>query len=154
MDESVADLTDRLRHEGRWEEASKFKHTARTDFRQRGMSRKEAAEAAWEAYSPLPETDVITCSDVQGLTDISEDWPTLPDIGAQTAEFAWVHAQRLRIVRERGRRMIVDLSRASQPAPSFARCRGSSYAFAITRSGLTGRPLDEGAPRRSRDDSS
>jgi hypothetical protein len=57
MNESKIELTERLRREGRWAEASKFKDTALADFRAKGMKREEAAEAAWaamaEAYPPL-----------------------------------------------------------------------------------------------------
>ena len=63
MTESKIDLTDRLRREGRWAEASKFKDTARADFRAKGMKRDEAAEAAWAAmaaaYPPLPAPEPV-----------------------------------------------------------------------------------------------
>jgi hypothetical protein len=56
--ESKIELTERLRREGRWAEASRLKDTALADFRAKGMKRDEAANAAWaamaEAYPPLP----------------------------------------------------------------------------------------------------
>ena len=58
MNESKIELTERLRAEGRWIEASNFKETARADLRTKGMGRQEAVEASWEAmaeaYPPLP----------------------------------------------------------------------------------------------------
>jgi hypothetical protein len=41
-------MTDRLRREGRWEEASIFRDQKRREFRAAGMKRSEAREAAWE----------------------------------------------------------------------------------------------------------
>jgi hypothetical protein len=59
--ESKIELTERLRREGRWEEALKFKDTALRDFRSKGMKRSEASDAAWEAmataYPPLDTGD-------------------------------------------------------------------------------------------------
>ena len=46
MNESKIALTDRLRREGRWAEASKFKDAALADFRAKGMKRDEAGAAA------------------------------------------------------------------------------------------------------------
>ena len=61
MIESRIELTERLRHEGRWNEAAKFKDVAMKDFRSKGMKRGEASEAAWaamaEAYPPLSAAD-------------------------------------------------------------------------------------------------
>jgi len=58
MTESKIELTERLRREGRWSEASKFKDVALKDLRSKGMTKAEAAEAAWDAmakaYPPLP----------------------------------------------------------------------------------------------------
>ena len=72
MNESKVELMDRLRREGRWAEASKFKDTALADFRAKGMKRDEAGAAAWEAmekaYPPSPEEEaVVSNSRVQGL---------------------------------------------------------------------------------------
>ncbi|MCX7429147.1 MAG: hypothetical protein NTW96_26415 [Planctomycetia bacterium] len=49
MTESKIALTERLRREGRWEEASRFKDTR--DFRAKGLKRSEAGPAAWEAMA-------------------------------------------------------------------------------------------------------
>jgi hypothetical protein len=56
--ESKIELTERLRREGRWEEASRFKDEAVKDLRSKGIRRAEANEQAWEAmaekFPPLP----------------------------------------------------------------------------------------------------
>jgi len=58
MTESKIELTERLRREGRWEEASRFKDVALKDRRSNGMTKAEAGEEAWaamaKAYPPLP----------------------------------------------------------------------------------------------------
>jgi len=46
MDESKIELTERLRREARWAEASKFKDAALADFRAKGMKRDEAAQVS------------------------------------------------------------------------------------------------------------
>jgi hypothetical protein len=128
MDESKIELTERLRREGRWEEASRFRETARADFRAKGMGRKEAAEAAWaataEAYQPLPVAEATTDTDsgrVQGLGDIPASWGELPANASLQAELAWVQSNRLRVVEERPSRATrVHLDKARSPAPSWA----------------------------------
>jgi len=61
MTESKIELSERLRRENRWDEASRFKDTAVKDFKSQGMKRTEATEAAWEAmaeaFPPLAVTD-------------------------------------------------------------------------------------------------
>jgi hypothetical protein len=47
MEESKIELTDRLRREGRWAEASARKEAIRTQLRAEGMSRAEANPEAW-----------------------------------------------------------------------------------------------------------
>lgn len=63
MNESKIDLTERLREEGRWPEASKFKDQVIRELRAKGLKRDEAAEAAWaamaEAYPPLPAPEPV-----------------------------------------------------------------------------------------------
>jgi hypothetical protein len=58
MNESKIELTERLRQEGRWGEASRFKDEVLRECRAKGMKKAEAAEAAWEAtadaFPPLP----------------------------------------------------------------------------------------------------
>jgi len=58
---------------------------------------------------------------LQGLGDIPDGWPDLPDNASLAAEIGWVQAQRLRIVEERSSgATIVHLDRARSPAPSWA----------------------------------
>jgi hypothetical protein len=126
MNESKIELTERLRAEGRWTEASNFRETARADFRTKGMGRQEAVEAAWEAmaeaYPALPEATAEPASvRVQGLGDIPPSWPELPDNASLQAELAWVQSNRLRVVEERPSGATrVHLDRARSPAPSWA----------------------------------
>jgi hypothetical protein len=62
MTESKIELTERLRREGRWAEASKFKDTALKEFRSKGMKRAEAAEEAWQAMAnAFPPQPVAEC---------------------------------------------------------------------------------------------
>jgi len=124
MDESKIELTERLRREARWAEASKFKDAALADFRAKGMKRDEAGVAAWEAmakaYPPeaTPDTD-SGC--VQGLGDIPDDWPQLPPNASLASEIQWVQSSRLDVVEEVSDRLTrVHLERADQPAPSKA----------------------------------
>ena len=131
MDESKIELTERLRRDNRWDEAAKFKETARADFRAKGMKRAEAAEAAWEAmaeaYPPRPVAEATAepvSNDggrVRGLGDIPAAWGTLPANASLAAEIGWVQANRLYVVEERSSNStIVHLDRAHEPAPSRA----------------------------------
>ena len=60
MGESKIALTERLRREGRWAEASKLKDEAIKEAKKAGMKSDEAKDAGWEAmekaYPPLPST--------------------------------------------------------------------------------------------------
>jgi hypothetical protein len=49
MTESRIEATDRLRREGRWAAASKFRDDKRREFRAAGQKRAAANDAAWEA---------------------------------------------------------------------------------------------------------
>ncbi|HBO43784.1 MAG TPA: hypothetical protein DD670_07600 [Planctomycetaceae bacterium] len=59
MDESKIDLTERLRREGRWSEASKAKDETISRLRKEGMKRVDASDEAWrriaEQFPPLPK---------------------------------------------------------------------------------------------------
>jgi hypothetical protein len=63
MQGSKIDLTQRLRKEDRWEEASKFKDEQIAMLRAEGKNRKEARQAAWEAmeqrFPPLEVEPVV-----------------------------------------------------------------------------------------------
>ncbi len=128
MIESKIALTERLRREGNWSEASKFKDGALRDFRAKGMKRDEASDAAWEAMEQaFPPTDAVASTTdiraeepidtrVQGLSEIPAGWPPLPANASLQAEISWVTANRLRVRDGTG----VDLSRALSPAPSYS----------------------------------
>jgi len=62
MKESRIELTERLRREGRWQEASRFKDEMVRNQRAEGMKRREAGEQAWqkmaEAYPPMSPEEV------------------------------------------------------------------------------------------------
>ncbi len=64
MTESKIELSERLRRENRWDEASRFKDTAVKDFKSQGMKRTEATEAAWEAmaeaFPPLEPPEALS----------------------------------------------------------------------------------------------
>ena len=84
MTESKIELTERLRREGRWAEASKFKDTALKEFRGKGMKKAPAAEEAWEAmakaYPPMPPTapapstprEIAAASDAGDIENLAE----------------------------------------------------------------------------------
>lgn len=133
MNESKIELTERLRREGRWAEASKFKDTVLADYRQKGFKRDDASKAAWEAmeqaFPPKVSGEATvntigedaTDTQVQGLSDIPADWPQLPGNASLQAEIGWCQANRLRVVEERASGVvIVHLDRARTPAPSWA----------------------------------
>ena len=133
MNESKIVLTERLRREGRWGKASKFKDEALKELRSKGMKRDEASEAAWEAmeqaYPPTTmavatvdqvATKVEAVTRVQGLSDLPASWPELPDNASLQAELSWVQSNRLRIVEETSGITKVHLARARTPAPSWA----------------------------------
>ncbi len=130
MDESKIELTERLRAEGRWVEASNFKETVRADLRAKGMGRQEAVEASWEAmaeaYPPLPVMEATAepasiSGRVHGLGDIPASWGTLPANASLQSELNWVQANRLVVVEERPSGATrVHLDRARSPAPSQA----------------------------------
>ena len=56
--ESRIETTDRLRRQGKWEEASRFKDQAKQRHRDAGKSRQESNRLAWEAvqekFPPVP----------------------------------------------------------------------------------------------------
>jgi len=59
-------------------------------------------------------------SQVIGLGDLPESWPTLPGNAPLAIEIQWVQANRLQCVTEVGDRSVVDLAKALTPAPSYA----------------------------------
>jgi hypothetical protein len=72
-----------------------------------------------EPPKPVPEViaaPVQADGSVSGLDDIPDSWGELPDNASLQVEIAWVSANRLRVRSGSG----VDLSRAKNPAPSYA----------------------------------
>lgn len=61
-----------------------------------------------------------TISPVTGLNRIPESWLPLPGNASLQAEIAWVQANRLLVVDERGDKTYVFLEKARNPAPSYA----------------------------------
>ncbi|QDT50432.1 hypothetical protein Pan258_44910 [Symmachiella dynata] len=126
MEESKIDLTERLRRENRWAEASQFKDELVRTFRSEGMKRAEAGEEAWrrmaEKYPPLPVAEAENIiARVQGVGKIPPAWPELPANASLNTELAWVQSNRLRVVEERTTGATrVHLDRARSPAPSWA----------------------------------
>ena len=61
MSESKIDATHRLHESGQWHEASVFRDAERKRFREQGMTRAEAGDAAWESMIkkyPTPENEM------------------------------------------------------------------------------------------------
>ena len=144
MEESKIVATERLRREGRWEEASKLKDAALREFKAKGMKRAEASEAAWnamlEAFPPLVPADTPTepppgaasesthraggarcVSDgASGSPPIPDNWGEIPDSANFEAEVEWVHQNRVLVVEERpGGSARLHWNRARNPAPSY-----------------------------------
>ena len=126
-------VTKRLQRDGRWAEVEPIRNRLIKECRQQGMSKPDAQ--AWtyseldRLYPPL-ESERTAGSDyhlgsaeggnVTGLSDIPASWGELPANASLQAEIAWCQANRLRCVRETSDRVVVDLSRALSPAPSYA----------------------------------
>ncbi len=131
-------LKTRWEADGRWPAIEPIRDEMMRECRKvRNMSKEEAQ--AWtyseldRLYPPLPEPDDPEPEDatgepiqpvggqVRGLTDLPADWPDLPGNASIQAELSWVQSERLRVIATTGSgATVVDLSRASQPAPSMA----------------------------------
>ncbi len=72
MNESKIELTERLRREGRWSEASQFKDETLKKLRSDGMTRADAAEEAWQRMA----------AQYPPLANIGESAPEVPDATA------------------------------------------------------------------------
>jgi hypothetical protein len=73
-----------------------------------------------ETSAKSAETHETESGRVDGLSDIPASWGELPANASLQAEVSWVQANRLRCVRETPDCVVVDLSRALSPAPSYA----------------------------------
>ena len=125
-------VTKRLQRDGRWPEVEPVRNRLIKECRQQGMSKPDAQ--AWtyselDRFYPPLETEWTAGSDyhlgsaeggnVTGLSDIPASWGELPANASLHAEVSWVQANRLRCVRETSDCVVVDLSRALSPAPSY-----------------------------------
>jgi hypothetical protein len=72
VNESKIELTERLRREGRWEEATLFKDAKVKELRAGGMTRADAAEEAWR----------LMAAQYPPLANIDESAPEAPDATA------------------------------------------------------------------------
>lgn len=94
MKESKIVVTERLRQEGRWGEASQYRDEVRRELRSQGKPRAEAADAAWDAMmakypalppaepasqGPAPEAEAL---DLDGLVERLEG--NEPDLARDT----------------------------------------------------------------------
>jgi hypothetical protein len=137
MTESKIALTERLRREGRWAEASKFKDAAVADFRANGMTRAEANEAAWTATAerfPPPSPEETLAESVAGTGKVSPTnvtpipWHDLPTEPSFNDEVRWVHQQYIVIIEESPRGRIIHWDRATTKPPSTGACALASWA--------------------------
>jgi len=96
LKESKIDISNRLRREGRWGEASLWKDNKIKELRAGGMKRPEAQDAAWEAveeaYPPIeiPEPEDDESAEVFS----AEELVNLPPgtLGEFVADAEWVYA--------------------------------------------------------------
>jgi hypothetical protein len=95
--ESRIEATDRLRREGRWEAASRFRDEKRREFKAAGLKRAEANDAAWDAmlveFAPM---STVTCTGKPtAVTDdaaIAELAGRRPSPMSYADEVAWVYS--------------------------------------------------------------
>ena len=112
--------------------------------RSHGWTREQVQWWVWsqldEMYPDPVQPDAITESaqpdrpqdqsaGIVGLTDLPDSWGQLPDTAQQAAEFGWVQANRLLIVRTQGSRSVIDYGQARGPAPSMASISWLEYSI-------------------------
>ena len=88
----------------------------------KGQKVEDAAQfsSSGDVASTLSKASADSEFSVRGLSEIPGNWPDLPSNAPLGAEVSWVQANRLRIVRESSTGVVVDLSKALSPAPSYA----------------------------------
>ena len=143
MQESKIELTERLRRDGRWSEASKRKDEIVQQLRAEGMTRNAAGEEAWrrtgDEFPPLLSTadpkveperlDAAEEQRVVGPTVLPVAWGELPDSAGFAAEVEWVHQNRVLVVEDRpAGKSILHWDRARKPAPSYGAVNLMEYA--------------------------
>ena len=88
MTESKITATDRLRHEGRWEEASLWRDEKRRQLREEGQTRAEANDASWQAmmteFPPLDPDQGGSNADVELLEINPDNYDNQPDLVRDT----------------------------------------------------------------------
>jgi hypothetical protein len=175
------ETTKRLQAEGRWfGQAEQTRNDLMAEAKAGGMTKAQAQ--AWtyseldKMYPPVQAKPAeagegfvgikgvtatkpiyIGSSDadsgqIQGLSNVPEDWPDLPSNASLAVEIGWVQANRLRMVTEKpGGATVVSLSKALSPAPSWAALGWletsiRSYAkFVDVAAKVSGADSDEGA---------
>jgi hypothetical protein len=94
MNESKIDATDRLRREGRWGEASKFKDETIKKLRKEGMKQQEARDGAWKAMQdkyPPSNTEMVE----ESLLASDELWSDMANMSSSTFidDSMWVYSR-------------------------------------------------------------
>ena len=88
MTESKITATDRLRHEGRWEEASLWRDEKRRQLREEGHTKTEANDASWQAmmteFPPLDPDQGGSNADVELLEINPDNYDNQPDLVRDT----------------------------------------------------------------------
>lgn len=125
-EESRVTMLNRLKAEGRWEEASLFKDRVISELRMEGMRKIEAGETAWREvarmFPPLLEEE----GDGEGTSDatfglLPRGWPVLPETAAWVEELEWAYQNGFFVIVERAGGaggVSYRWERASCPAPS------------------------------------
>jgi hypothetical protein len=95
MLESKSVATDRLRKEGRWEEASLWRDQKRGELRAEGQTRTESNEAAWQAmieqFPPLPSSEVQSPGGGHAVELLDIDPDSYDGQSGCAGDMAWVY---------------------------------------------------------------
>lgn len=83
------------------------------DDANRGSQHDEASESTGARTRSSEST-------VSGLGKIPASWPQLPSNATLSQEVQWVLANRIQVIKETNDGIVVDLSKALSPAPSYA----------------------------------
>jgi hypothetical protein len=78
MLESKIAVTERLRREGRWTEASEFREQERQRLRQEGMGKEEAKEEAWRLMAERFPHSSTMAPERTASSDEMDDYPAVP----------------------------------------------------------------------------
>ena len=127
-DADILGISKRLQRLPTWKsDIEPLRDRMMKEARKQGMPKADAQAWTYAELDRLHPAAVATLSapsgggPLQGLGDIPDDWPELPDNASLPAEIGWVQAQRLRIVEDQpSGATVVHLDRARSPAPSWA----------------------------------